>query len=107
MRWNLSVSLRVYAYIVNFINPRPAGGGGRLDAPLRFFSRQQKTAARSAAKFGIPYLASFSHIVCENQPQVPKVRSPGQVKETNLRKSLNSHQSYSDEAIDMYGTPRR
>ena len=34
------------------INPRPAGGGGgRLNAPLRFFEDSEKTAARSAAGF--------------------------------------------------------
>ena len=33
--------------------PRPAGGGGggRLNAPLRFFEASENTAARSAAGF--------------------------------------------------------
>ena len=54
----------------NRVNPRPAGGG-RLNAPpFRFFRDSEKTAARSAAKFGTPYLASVPHILCKNQPQV-------------------------------------
>ena len=33
------------------INPRPAGGWGRLNAPLRFFEDSENTAAPSAAGF--------------------------------------------------------
>ena len=45
-------------------------GGAFRRPPLRFFRDSEKTAARSAAKFGTPYLASVPHIVCKNQPQV-------------------------------------
>ena len=47
-----------------FINPRPAGGGGgRLNAPLRFFEDSENTAARIAAGFSPTLTPSFSQLL--------------------------------------------
>ena len=43
------------------LNPRP-GRGGSMRPPLRFFEDSVKTAARSAAKFGTAYGATFLHM---------------------------------------------
>ena len=70
--------------------------------PLRFFHDSEKTAARSAAKFGTPYLASVPHIVCKKSTP-GHLRSGHQVKSKRptSEKSLNSRQSYNNEAIGM------
>ena len=39
-----------------------AGGGAMRPPPLRFFEASVKTAARSAAKFGTAYGATFLHM---------------------------------------------
>ena len=49
-------------------NPCPVGGC--LNTPIRFFVNNLKTAARSAAVFGTPYHASFSHMLLKFQTQV-------------------------------------
>ena len=41
----------------------PTGGG--YPPPRRFFVDSGKTAARSAAKFGMPIPSSFLHIMCK------------------------------------------
>ena len=46
---------------VDSFNPRRAEGRGRLDAPLQVFRNSDKTAARSAAIFSIPFYTSFLH----------------------------------------------
>ena len=62
------------------LNPRP-GGEGHFDHPLQFFADSAKTAARSAAVFGTPYLASFPHLIWKFQVQVTsgQVTRSGQV----------------------------
>ena len=55
--------------------------GGAYYAPHLFFANNLKTAARSAAKFGIPALTIYEHTLCGNFDFLgQKVRSPGQVK---------------------------
>ena len=39
--------------------------GGLLQLPLGFFRGGRKTAARSAAKFGTTYDASFAHLLVQ------------------------------------------
>ena len=53
-----------------------AGPRGVFGTPFQFFADSAKTAARSAAVFGVPFNTSFSHIVYKFQPQVVQ----GQVK---------------------------
>ena len=49
-----------------FFNPRT--DGGRISAPGgRFFVDNGKTAARSAAKFGMTIPSFFLHIMCKLQ----------------------------------------
>ena len=67
-----------------------AGGGGSWlppPPPLRFFCDNSRTAARSAAKFSVPFGLFIAHVVWNFWPPDPKVRSPGQVKWPNLRKN--------------------
>ena len=62
------------------LNPRPAGGG-RLNAPLRFFEDSKKTAARSAAGFHPPYPPSFPQLLWKFRPNAMwgQVTRSGQV----------------------------
>ena len=45
-------------------NPRN-DGGGRISAPPEVFVDNGKTAARSAANFGMTIPTSFLHIMCK------------------------------------------
>ena len=45
------------------IKPRPAGRGGGVDQPPRFFADILKTAARSANVFDTPYHTSILHML--------------------------------------------
>ena len=59
-------------------------GGGQILPPIPYFSRiSKKTAACSAAVFGIPAYNSITHLVCQFWPP----RSKGQV--TRLGQSRN------------------
>ena len=40
-----------------------AGGGGQLTAPPPFFCDNSRTAARSAAKFSVPFRLFIAHVV--------------------------------------------
>ena len=56
---------------MDLVNPRRAGGGGRFTLPLPhvFFTNISKTAARSAAVFGIPVYTSFhAHVIKVSDP---------------------------------------
>ena len=68
------------AFSASRFNPRTDGGAG-IRPPLRFFADSSKTAARSAAKFGIPIPTSIPHIVCKFWPHTTKgqVTRSGQV----------------------------
>ena len=76
-----SIYLPTHA-IINYINPRPAGGGGVWTPPLRFFEDSEKTAARSAAGFSPPpYPPSFPQLLWKFQPKAVwgQVTRSGQV----------------------------
>ena len=64
-----------------YFNPRPAGGG-RLNAPLRFFEDSEKTAARSAAEFSptLPPIFSATFVKISAQGHV---RSGHQVRSSD------------------------
>ena len=62
-------------------NPRTDGGGGGISAPPpEFFPDSVKTAARSAAKFGITIPTFIAHITRNFNHIHVKVRSPDHVK---------------------------
>ena len=102
-----------------YFNPRPAGGGGCLNAPphLRFFEDSENTAVRSAAGFSptLPHPHLFRNF-CDNfDPRPCEVRSPGQVKWPNYKITFPSRQGYNvsgkvmtlseyDEVISAYKT---
>ena len=75
---------KVYGVNLLFLfNPRPAGGGGRLNAPpLRFFEDSEKTAARSAAGFSPTLPPIFSATFVKISPQ-GHVRSGHQVRSSD------------------------
>ena len=97
-------------------NPRPAGGGGRLNVPpLRFFEDSKKTAARSAAGFSPTLPPSFPQLLWNFDPMPCEVRSPGQVKWPNYKITFQSRHGYNvsgtvmklseyDEVISAYKT---
>ena len=92
------------------------GGGGRLNAPLRFFEDSEKTAARSAAGFSPTLPPHLFPNFCENLgPRPCEVRSPGQVKWPNYKITFPSRHGYNvsgkvmklleyDEVISAYKT---
>ena len=47
----------------NAFNPRTDGGGAVIRPSLRFFGNSGRTAARSAAKFGMTIFTSVLHMV--------------------------------------------
>ena len=81
---------------------RPAWGGGvSTPPPSVFFAIATKRRCTTPPNLAQLIWHLFRILCVQINPRSLKVRSPGQVKETNLQKSLNSRQSYNDEAIDI------
>ena len=68
------------------INRAPTGGGGVWTPPWVFFVIAKKTKARSAAVFCIAVRTTVPQLSSNLRSRWPKVRSPGQVKWSHLRK---------------------
>ena len=64
----------------------PAGGGGWVQPPLRFFADSEKTATRSAAKFAIAVQPTIWHISKKTTNRWPQ-RSRDQVAVSDLTSS--------------------
>ena len=98
-------------------NPRPAGGGGRLNAPpLRFFEDSKKNGGAQRRRVFTHLIPHLFRNFCENLDPMPcEVRSPGQVKWPNYKTNFQSRNGYNvsgkvmklsayDEVISAYKT---